>query len=160
MIKKSYVYGVQGLEDMISYLEDLKAQLNRSSNTIIDTAADMAQKSVEFTISSLDLDENLQGRVVTLPIKDGKKVSHIGDQVAFLEFGTGMVGKQSPHPLSPEYNWEYYIDSAFKDEVYGQEGWWFNGSFHTGIPAGRAVYNAGVEVRNRIPQIAKEKVKL
>lgn len=160
MIKKSYVYGIQGLTDMIAYLKDLQTNISNAPEAITNEAAIKAQHSIESKLSTMNLDGNMKGRVAVTDITDGKRVSHIGDQVAFLEFGTGMVGKESPHPLAPEYNWQYYIDSIFKDEVYGQLGWWFEDEFHIGIPAGRAVYNTGVEIRNQLHQIVKEKVKL
>lgn len=162
MVKKSFIYGDDGIRDMLDYLNSVNRSLDSFSKDVATRSADYAESQINKRLSGMDLDENSAGVVMSTvsSTSNGAKavVSHVGDDVAYLEFGTGMVGKQSPHPLSPQYNWEYYIDTVFKKTVKGRAGWWFNSDFHVGIAAGRSVYNAAVDLRNNLKRIAKESI--
>jgi hypothetical protein len=157
-----FVYGDKGLDDMLSYLTNLSNSLESTSDTVVDALSKVAEKEINERVSKLDLDDNHRGSVEITNITNGKKVSYTGSDVMYIEFGTGMVGKASPHPLAPEYDWEYYIDTIFKkvSSKTGQAGWYYNGKFHIGIPAGRCVYNTGIDIRQKVRQVVKENLKL
>lgn len=38
---------------------------------------------------------------------------------AFVEFGTGIVGKNSPHPVAEANGWKYDVND------HGEAGWWY-----------------------------------
>lgn len=41
------------------------------------------------------------------------------EQMSYIEFGTGIVGKQSPHELAEEQGWQYDVNQ------HGEKGWVF-----------------------------------
>ena len=101
----------------------------------------------------------------------------------FLEFGTGVVGEDDPHPAADEFNWEYNVGSFIEDwasdehdiptgynslnEFVGFRGWWYNDpktgriKFTSGLHAVAYIYDTMQEDNmKRIIERAKEIVKL
>lgn len=73
----------------------------------------------------------------------------------FIEFGTGIVGAQSPHPESTQYNWKYDINN------HGESGWWYmgnDGKYHwtKGMPSRPFMHNTKVQLNMLISEVAKE----
>lgn len=100
-----------------------------------------------------------------------------GDEVAFVEYGTGKVGEKSGYPKkllpsktlkfeSPEgypqstKGWEYYYNNPYTKIKYkGKYGWRVNGQFTRGMPAGKQVYTTAKYLRENIVKIAKKTIK-
>lgn len=76
------------------------------------------------------------------------------DWAAFVEFGTGIKGKENPHPDAN--GWKYDVNS------HGETGWFYfkNGSWHwtQGMPSRPFMYETGQELKDigRIADIARE----
>jgi hypothetical protein len=88
--------------------------------------------------------------------------------LAYIEFGTGDVGKESNYPQEnlPKQGvpitgeWEYYYEpSDSKDTVNGERGWWWGRQFIKGRPAGMQMYRTSQRLRNEISSIVKNKIK-
>lgn len=63
-------------------------------------------------INSLDID--IMDDAISLIINDGED-----GYAMFVEFGTGVVGEDNPHPNPSMSNWIYDINE------HGESGWWY-----------------------------------
>lgn len=72
----------------------------------------------------------------------------------FVEFGTGIMGSQNPHPDTGIANWKYDVND------HKEQGWWYykNGEWHhtTGMPSRPYFYETARDLRNLIPKIARD----
>lgn len=72
----------------------------------------------------------------------------------FVEFGTGIVGKGSPHPDTSIVGWKYDVNE------HGEYGWFYfrDGEWHwtKGMPSRPFMYETAMELRQNIVKIAKE----
>lgn len=64
--------------------------------------------------NSQDLDVELHS--------DGISLSLGGDYAIYVEYGTGVVGRDSPHPDPSKFGWIYDINNR------GEKGWWYPSS--------------------------------
>lgn len=72
---------------------------------------------------------------------------------AFVEYGTGVKGLNSPHPNPPE-GWIYDVNE------HGEEGWWYRGDdgelhWTQGMPSRPFMYDSAKELRKRAKDIVK-----
>lgn len=72
----------------------------------------------------------------------------------FVEFGTGMVGKNNPHPDTSIVGWKYDVNE------HGEYGWHYfrDGAWHwtKGMPSRPFMYETAAELRQEIVKTAKE----
>lgn len=89
-----------------------------------------------------------------------------GDQVAYIEFGTGEYAKgtykgelpKSGVPITGK--WEHYYPSPHKVTLSdGRKGWMAGKSFHIGRPAGSQMWQTSQELREISKDIAVEVIK-
>ena len=150
------------LESIKEYQDFLLKYKNNLPNVAESIVRRVSGKGLENNYSSaemLRIENNgttVSGGIRTTDEKD-----------TYREFGTGMVGKESPHV--PEMlalaNWKYYLPSEFKATVNGVEGWYTNKDefgegtgFVTGIPAEKRFYKAMLEMESSFKKIAKEEL--
>ena len=86
------------------------------------------------------------------------------DHVAFVEFGTGVVGKNSPHK-NGEYlskaAWQYASGAKIFTTQDGRVGWIYptdDGGFRftEGMPSRPFMYETALELQGKFEQMAKE----
>ena len=126
--------------------------------------------SFNLAIENIDVDGYMRtqtkGRIVAS-----------GNEVSFIEFGTGKVGEKSGYPkeLLPSQTlkfespigypqstkgWEYYYDNPYtKVKHKGKYGWLYKKQFTRGMPAGKQVYTTAKYLRENIVKIAKQTIK-
>lgn len=72
----------------------------------------------------------------------------------FVEFGTGIIGDQNPHPDTSIANWKYDVNE------HGDAGWWYykEGEWHwtKGMPSRPFMNETAKELADLVPKIAKE----
>lgn len=91
-------------------------------------------------------------------VKDGGKwIIYTGCEYApFVEFGSGIVGAENPHPDTSLVNWKYDINS------HGEAGWSYyndrDGQWHwtKGMQSRPFMYETGQDLRLIINKVAKE----
>lgn len=78
------------------------------------------------------------------------------DWASFVEFGTGVIGSENPHPETGLANWKYDVNN------HGESGWWYfnDGEWHwtKGMPSRPFMYETGQDLRDMsvILNIAKD----
>lgn len=84
------------------------------------------------------------------------------DHAAFVEFGTGVVGKQSPYPYQlPEgVAWQYASGKTIRQLTDGRYGWFYPSDdgkwyFTEGMPSRPFMYLTAIEIRDIVSQTAK-----
>ena len=114
-------------------------------------------------VSEVGLEDNHKS-VEMIPIKnDGAVVSGgirtTDKNETYAEFGTGIVGSNSPHvdEMLAESGWIYDVNE------HGEKGWVYpvgDGTYRwtKGIPASKKFYNAMKNMEREFPNIAKEEM--
>lgn len=117
----------------------------------------LAEIGVEEAKAHLVL-ENGNTDAFVLPIvqiSNGYKVVMSGNDVFFVEFGTGDAANSNGYTVSvPVYPGSYSEGHAKKYATFGF--WWYGGEKLTETPAYMPMYYAGRKMREELPRIAKE----
>ena len=88
--------------------------------------------------------------------------------IAYIEFGTGDIGKNSNYPeenLPKEGvpitgKWQYYYEpSDSKATVNGVRGWYWGKNFTAGRPAGMQMYKTSQKLKTEMAGIANHKIR-
>ena len=78
-----------------------------------------------------------------------------GNYAFYVEFGTGIVGEESPHPLSEDSGWDYDVHG------HGEGGWFYKAKGKThwtkGQPARPFMFETAMELERLARQLAKER---
>lgn len=161
---------LKGLNNFKSRLQKLSSI---NSNFTSEVANEIARRGQEIAMSeyaSVDgvnvYYENLGGGI--------SRVVADGEQVAYIEFGTGRVGEGSyPDTHLPQQgvpltgDWKYYYPSQYKrkSKSTGEEGWFhkFEGDekarFLKGQKAGMQMYKTSQRLKTEMVTIIKNKLK-
>lgn len=81
------------------------------------------------------------------------------DHAVYVEFGTGIVGKNSPHSESGTQGYQYDVNN------HGDSGWWYlkdeDGNFHwtKGMPSRPFMWTTANRLREMLPSMAKQAFK-
>ena len=85
------------------------------------------------------------------------------DHAMFVEFGTGIVGKQSPYPggLPDGVSWEYASGKTIRQLADGRYGWFYKDDdgqwwFTEGMPSRPFMYYTSIQLREIVVKTAKE----
>ena len=72
----------------------------------------------------------------------------------YVEFGTGVVGSENPHPDTSIGNWKYDTNN------HGEAGWNYykDGEWHytKGMPSRPFMYQTGIELAEIVTEVARE----
>lgn len=144
---------LSGLEHYINTLEKYKVLL-RNFYKAMEMLCQEAQRYAEQ-------EYNQNGRTdITVDYDNSGKratISANGEQVAFYEFGTGRVGENTYQGTTPSDGvpitgeWKYYYPSKAKITVKstGDEGWWWDNTFHKGITAEAQMWKTSQFIRQQ-----------
>jgi hypothetical protein len=160
-------------------IENLASELKKIPNKLKDMRQKATNDLAEIGLQELTKDFNRS----TYQPEDGMdfsktgtmdemKVSMIGTQAIYHEFGTGTMGKESPHPqkgdFSPALN-EYNSGKTIRRSK-GQMGipegelyWTYkdeNGWIHytQGIPAQKVSFDASETMKEKMPEVLRKAV--
>ena len=149
------MWGAEGCDEIIRQLQGLKRAVKGMEDDLPDHLARIGQTSAEATtamVGATGLDGNQLGGFYILDKGKGVELVNQGEDVAFIEFGTGMMGLQSPHPDAGMAGWEYYTPTRYKRRVGGLKGWYYKNkvtgevTFTQGMVGTKAMYNAWREI--------------
>jgi len=98
---------------------------NRIERARVAAIAELETRIVDRLIKELTLlglgGSNLASSIEIVRVRDGIIINMGAEYAMYVEFGTGLVGANNPHP-NPSFNgedWEYDVNE------HGEKGWWY-----------------------------------
>lgn len=145
---------VQSLEDLEKRLRQTAKNLKETPGKIVSELLDIGYKVADDIIlggEAADGNENISLELQSIGVGKGK-LNMIGSDVAFQEFGYGLVGKLNPNPKQPpEYQHGQKTEWVFDDN--GTPRW------SHGMQAQMPMYNASKAIREALPEVCKKIIK-
>jgi len=143
----------KAIKELQKYKVELSVKANKLVQKLIDVGVEFARQEV-ISLGAFDSGE-LAGSIDGLMYTDGTHGIIFTDcgHAAFVEFGTGITGAESPHPSMP---WQYDINNhgeagwVYYNEKTGKFGW------TKGMPSRPFMYNTAKHLQDELEQIAKE----
>lgn len=98
-------------------------QLNQYTQRILEVPADIVEEMcilgtnyAKVQTSSVKVDSSINYELKA----DGNGVIYADHPIAkYLEFGTGIIGADNPHPIAGDFGWQYDVNG------HGEFGWWY-----------------------------------
>lgn len=144
-------------ERLTAYAEGLGDKCNELSKKLAQMGVETAKMKVRqynavYTGELLNSINYEQGAVIQ---SGATWIVYTGcDWAKFVEFGTGIVGKQNPHPDTGIIGWKYDVND------HGEAGWFYylDGKWHwtKGMPSRPFMYETSIELAEKIAKVAKE----
>ena len=158
----------EGVADAIKELEAYKKEVETKACLLVERLTDTGADLVRIKIVSMDAYDT--GELLSgvsgyySPSLNIGFVRVTSDHVAFVEFGTGVVGKGSPHP-NAEYlskaAWGYATGGKIFTTKDGRTGWIYptdDGGyrFTEGMGSRPFMYETALELQREFPRLAME----
>ena len=131
-------------------LDNFKIKLlNRMANTALEIIRENCPEDTGELINSIQKSEIFEDMI---------EVFTDSAYARYVEFGTGIVGQQAPHPEAGTFSWQYDING------HGQAGWKYqdkNGEWHwtKGQTGSQFMYKAYQYLDTNYMQIAEQVLK-
>ena len=157
----------QSVADAIKELEEYKKEVERRSKLLVQTLTVLGVEIVRVKIVGMGV--YYSGELLSgvdgyfSPILNAGFVKVSSDHVAFVEFGTGVVGQASPH-TNGEYlskaAWSYASGAKIFTTKDGRVGWIYptdDGGFRftEGMQSRPFMYETALELQREFPRIAR-----
>lgn len=162
MTKLTANLSVSSLDALLNDLKTYQKKVEEAPRKIAESLTDYGKEQIAQRIGSIrDKDGNYLATAGSYVFGDGGVAYMEGEQAAYLEYGTGVIGQSSPHPQANEAGWQYNRgptisstgDWSYWDPVKSQY-------VHTkGIPAQMPVLKAANAIRQKEIEAAKEALK-
>ena len=162
------VKGVENLKKALLNYKDntLQQKVDLLAKALAENGVDIARVNVAkldaiFTgelISSIHTSYggSSKGTAIFYIVADSK-------HAAFVEFGTGQLGKEAPYPypLPEGVEWNYNTGKTIFEIEPGQYGWFYQGDdgkwyFTQGMPSRPFMYETSIELMQLVVRTAKE----
>lgn len=161
----------------ISSIENLKRELQRYRDGLEDKARLIAQRLAEKGVEIARLQITSLDAIFTGDLMRSIHSENLGKQgdswvfcvatddesALYVEFGTGMVGKQSPYTgtLPEGITWEYGSGGHYVTLKDGRYGWFYPGEdgkyyFTEGMPSRQFLTNTAFELENLVLETVRE----
>lgn len=160
--------GLNSFKNKLQAYSNINAKFtNEIISAILKRALEIAREEYSG-VSSIDIGTEIISNSVGRLYAKGKNV-------AYIEFGTGLIGEASQYPKeklpkeklvfeSPKGSgkiqqtdgWEYYYDNP-DTKIMG--GWFWGKTFTQGQPAGMQMYHISQKLKLELPLIVKNKLK-
>ena len=157
------------------FLENASKYIEWAAKESIEQASELALEKMQSNYSTSKFEPGEYMDFSKTGDDTQKEVAMSGSQAVYSEFGTGTEGGMHPHPMKHdfalnEYNSGKTIRPA-SDKVAaiaaiapGTLYWTYkddNGNIHytQGVPAQKIVYNAGIEVKDQMPEIIEKNLR-
>lgn len=144
------------LKELKSYHKKVKQAAAKLVKMLTEQGVEIAQLNVS-DMKALDSGE-LYNSIFAKYERNAGFVVADAAHAAFVEFGTGIVGKDNPHPQIAIAGWHYDVNS------HGELGWWYigrDGQYHwtKGMPSRPYMYQTAQLLRQMVVPAAKELLK-
>lgn len=136
-------------------LKEYEKSVNPKLNEVCKRLAEIGVQEATAVISGIRLAEgNTVERIEAVQIDNGWKIVMSGEDVYFIEFGTG--DQVSTHyDTSVPVAWGTW--SAEHEQILWNKGfWYYNKVRYTGTPAYMPMYYAEKKMREEMPRIVRE----
>lgn len=158
----------KSIEEAIEELQAYQKGVERNTRILVQRLTDFGVNLARVKIVSLGAFDT--GELLSAvggyysPILNAGFVRVASDHAAFVEFGTGVVGQNSPH-TNGEYlakaSWGYATGQKIFTTKNGKVGWIYptdGGDFRftEGMPSRPFLYQTALELQSKFPGIAKE----
>ena len=157
---------VSSLDNLLKELREYREKVESLDSKLPQELASNAESYISQNLADvMDRDGNVDVSTGTDKIGNTARAYMDGSQAAYIEFGTGVKGKQSPHELAAEVGWEYDSGERIFTTKDGRRGWVYKDPisglyyFTEGIPAMMPVLNAAREIKNEVAETARELMK-
>lgn len=170
------VLSQKGISDLSKKLEEVANRLDKVGEKIIDEMAEVGLKTMQENYNNSPYQDSEGMGFSKTGTMNEKKISMIGTQAIYTEFGTGTEGQNSPHPQKKEFDLKPYnsgktirrnkketstasMNGIPIDGLY----WTYKDSEGTkhytqGIPAQKIVYNASKTIQDKHKSIIKKAI--
>ena len=158
----------KSIENAINEILDYRKEVEAKARLLVQRLTDYGAEIARIKIVSMDAvysGELLSGvSGYFSPLLNAGVVKVTSDHVAFVEFGTGVVGQQSPH-TNGEYlskaSWGYATGQKIFTTKDGKTGWIYptdDGGFRftEGMKSRPFMYQTALELQKEFPRMAKE----
>lgn len=151
----------ESIDEAISKLRQVKKDLKEALNATVQELGkrgETAAKAHLYAGPQADDEPDYGDVAASIHYKPGSKkgtayIYSSSEDAAYLEYGTGLVGKTLPHEglqrgisTPPILKWGTHLYTAYDTYGHGAAGWWFEKDgrrIHTvGIPARQFMYRA------------------
>lgn len=158
----------KSIDKAIKELNKYKKEVENKTVTLVQRLTDLGANLVRVKI--VEMGAYATGELLSgvdgyfSPTLNAGFIRVTSDHVAFVEFGTGVVGQQNPHK-SGEYlslaSWGYATGGKIFTTKDGRVGWIYptdEGGFRftEGMPSRPFMYETALELERQYMQIAKE----
>ena len=154
----------KAIDEILEYQKELESKTRELIQRLVDYGAEIARVKV-VGMGAIDSGELLSGvDGYYSPTLNAGFVRVASDHAAFVEFGTGVVGQQSPHK-NGEYlakaSWGYATGSKIFTTKDGKVGWIYptdDGSFRftEGMKSRPFMYETAIELAQIFDRMALE----
>lgn len=164
------------IANLANKLDSIANKLEKMADKLTDDIAELGLEEMQKNFSSSQYQPSDGMGFSKTGTARKKKISMIGSQAIYHEFGTGTMGEQSPHPQKDEFDLNAYnsgqtIRRNIKpNSVASQLGIPANGLYWTykdengikhytqGIPAQKTVFDANKTIKEKLPSLCKQAV--
>lgn len=173
MAKKVFIANALSVKSLKKLQKDLQNYSKKLDCRAKLLAEKLSERGVEIArVRIADLDAIFTGELLS-SIQSEYKGSFKGggifaiatdnNHAAFVEFGTGQMGKDTPYPypLPDGVSWDYATGKTIRQNAAGRYYWFYpghDGKWHytEGMPARPFMMGTSLELQKEIVKIAKE----
>ena len=151
MIELSPSSCAKALKELEKYQKEIKPKLDEVCKRLAEIGRDEAISIVD----TIRMQEgNTVERVEAVPIENGWKIVMEGEDVYFIEFGTGS-GVSPHYDTSVPAAWGTW--SAEHSQMLWRQGFWYYDNVrYEGTPAYMPMYYAEKKMREEMPRVVRE----
>lgn len=129
MIQVNVTLGTEGINQLKQYVQSLQGKLDMVLDKAEERVAEYGRTQLEHFAPTMSVDGNMPGNVFVDDDGTMHRVIYAGKDVAYIEFGTGYVGKNNRYPD------EVTLNKAIQESGYTGDGSdWYDVNKHG--PAG------------------------
>lgn len=159
MITINVTLGTEGIHELKQYVQSLQGKLDTVLEKAEERVAEYGRNQLENFAPTMSIDGNMPGSVFIEDDGQMHRVIYAGEDVAYIEFGTGYVGENNPYPdeiILNKAGWDYDVNE------HGVKGWVYrrkdNGLYRhsRGMKPEAPVLKAKNETRKAVKGIVKE----
>jgi hypothetical protein len=151
--------GSEGINELKQFVLRLQNELDGVLDKAEERIAEYGRNQLENFAPTMSIDGNMPGSVFIDDDGHMRRVVYAGEDVAYIEFGTGYVGENNPYPDEITLNkagWDYDVNE------HGPAGWIYRrkdtGQYRhsRGMKPEAPVLKARDETRKAVKEIVRE----